>query len=466
MDFRFALRSLGLVLAVSAGVPGLGQTQVWEKLVTPGLTYRMEVDLGTPRVVHALRYTPGGESVTARPELAKERIMIPEEPAKGRAALSRTVAAKGAIGGVNADFFPWTGDPLGLMVRMGELKSTPMAGRSAFAWGAGYFHIGPVDMRVRLSQGDVAFDLTGVNQEAGENDLVLSTVHQGEATAKVAAVHVILESTEVLRVGQPLSARVKLFVPDKTNQKVGEGEMVLTATGNRAAAVTRLKQGENVTILAESGSVDFSKAVNAVGGGPTLVRDGKAVNAAAAERFAADFSTARHPRTAVGVTANGDVWLVVVDGRQVMSQGATLAELAQVMLNLGCVQAINLDGGGSSTMNVAGLTVNRPSGGSEREISNSLLLFGNLPSVESSSAYVIKGVPRMVQGTATAYSVIDASGQTVPNSEVIWSSQGAAWVDQGGTLRAHAAGKATLSAWVRGAKVSVEVAVEAAPPKR
>jgi hypothetical protein len=76
-------------------------------------------------------------------------------------------------------------------------------------------------------------------------------------------------------------------------------------------------------------------------------------------RFPYDWNRTRAPRTAIGVTAAGDVLLVVVDGRADLphSVGATLAELAQLMLNLGCTDAMNMDGGGSSVMFVHDVAV-------------------------------------------------------------------------------------------------------------
>ena len=93
-----------------------------------------------------------------------------------------------------------------------------------------------------------------------------------------------------------------------------------------------------------------------------LVQDGE--TAIGEEGFPpGSFVAARHPRTAVGRTAEGDVWLVAVDGRSPVSVGASLPELAAIMRRLGCVEAMNLDGGGSTTLAAMGLTVNRPSDG-------------------------------------------------------------------------------------------------------
>ena len=106
---------------------------------------------------------------------------------------------------------------------------------------------------------------------------------------------------------------------------------------------------------------------DAVGAGPVLLRDGRAVVTSDAEAF---FGTAiparRHPRSAVATAPNGRVWLVVVDGRQPASRGVTLGELALLLRGLGATAALNLDGGGSSALavRVGGRVVrlNRPTG--------------------------------------------------------------------------------------------------------
>ena len=73
------------------------------------------------------------------------------------------------------------------------------------------------------------------------------------------------------------------------------------------------------------------------------------------------FNTNRHPRTAVGRRPDGTVLLVVADGRNAQAAGLSMSELQQVMAALGCRDAVNLDGGGSTTMVVRGQVVNHPS---------------------------------------------------------------------------------------------------------
>ena len=115
----------------------------------------------------------------------------------------------------------------------------------------------------------------------------------------------------------------------------------------------------------------------AAGGSQWLVRDGKDVTASAT----GSYNTDRHSRTCVGVTAEGKVVMMVLDGGQEpFSCGGSMHELAQIMLEQGCVAAINLDGGGSTTYAArqAGTdsvkVINRPSDGSERSISSGLII--------------------------------------------------------------------------------------------
>lgn len=92
--------------------------------------------------------------------------------------------------------------------------------------------------------------------------------------------------------------------------------------------------------------------LEAVGGHPVLVREGEL---SAEARDSNAFAVTRHPRTAVGLTADGRVLLVVVDGRQPgRSVGMSLRELGGLMLALGARDALNLDGGGSTTLVVRG----------------------------------------------------------------------------------------------------------------
>ena len=111
-----------------------------------------------------------------------------------------------------------------------------------------------------------------------------------------------------------------------------------------------------------SGTV-YENLLVGIGGAPTLVKNGQ-VNVTYDQEIMWGSGVGydnRDPRTAVGYTANNHVIMLVADGRQVSSQGVGLPELAQIMIDLGCVEAMNLDGGGSTQMAVGNQLVNNPS---------------------------------------------------------------------------------------------------------
>ncbi len=135
----------------------------------------------------------------------------------------------------------------------------------------------------------------------------------------------------------------------------------------------------------DTGSAPFNQGRfwpvrEALGGGPSLVSNGKVQVTADEEVFFGTSIPKVHPRTACGYTADGTLILLVVDGRQEASRGVDLQELALIMQQLGCVEALNLDGGGSSTLAVGGQLINRPVGGTaEREVMSALAVLYEAP---------------------------------------------------------------------------------------
>lgn len=110
--------------------------------------------------------------------------------------------------------------------------------------------------------------------------------------------------------------------------------------------------------------------------GPMLIKDGK-INITSDEEVFFNSSIPKvHPRSAVGKTADGKIIYLVVDGRQAESRGVDLIELATILFNLGCIDAMNLDGGGSSTLVVNGKLINRPAGKTRlREVMSAIAIF-------------------------------------------------------------------------------------------
>ncbi len=136
------------------------------------------------------------------------------------------------------------------------------------------------------------------------------------------------------------------------------------------------KDSKNIVL-----SFDFVEAEDIVAGVPQLIKDGKIEITWEQEKAGKSFAEARHPRTAVAKLAGDKFMMVTVDGRQPgTSVGMSLQELAEMLLEFGAIDAMNLDGGGSTTMFVGGKLVNQPSDKEgERKVSDAILVFPRQP---------------------------------------------------------------------------------------
>ena len=199
---------------------------------------------------------------------------------------------------------------------------------------------------------------------------------------------------------------------------------------------------------------------DAIGGfGAVLVKDGK-VNVTKSSNYTSN----RASRTAVGIKADGSVVMMVLDGRQLpRSAGGAMEEIAQIMLEAGCVHAINLDGGGSTTYlsKPAGSDeiqlTNVPSDGYERQVSVSLVAISTAaPSTAFDHAIVTSDYDYITANTSMQFSVTGVSN--TGNSAVIpegsyWrvSDETIATIDENGKFTALANGEVTVEYIVNGA---------------
>lgn len=444
-------------------LPMAGFAQVWEKLVAPGLIYRMELDLATPRMVHALRFTLKSGTVAATAELGQGKVYM-DDVTKGRETISGMAKRTSALAAINADFFPFTGDPLGLMMRNGELVSLPFKGRAAFGWGSEAL-VGVADCEATLQVGEeVPFKVDGLNQECGKNEVSVNSAVAGNAVCRHEnrMFAVIKIGDQKLTPNSKVQGEVDFILDGTTSVPIQPGNIVVAAQGTKVERIKALTPGQKVTFFVKGTGFDWSRVQEAVGGGPFLVQNWKTNVDWVGQGFAATFANKRHPRTAVGLTSDGDLWFVAVDGRQKISDGATLSEMAAIMLRLGCVSAINLDGGGSTTLSVLGVTVNRPSDGTERAVANGVVWNGP-ETIKEERSLAVRTPPKLFLGDELTLSVIADNAVEIPNSEVVWAAQGKGWIDQGGRVRTTDIGSVLIQAYCRGQLVQVEIPVEAKP---
>ena len=163
----------------------------------------------------------------------------------------------------------------------------------------------------------------------------------------------------------------------KGNNYIPSDGYIISAQGNSRELFKDVKVGDNVILDHELlfDNDNFNDAVHIIGVGPRLVKDGQVYVTADEEYFPDDIRVGRAPRSAFGVTKYGDYIFAVVDGRQAHSKGCTLQEWADILINqFGAVDAINLDGGGSTELIVKKNIVNSPSDGKERPIGSALMI--------------------------------------------------------------------------------------------
>jgi hypothetical protein len=171
-------------------------------------------------------------------------------------------------------------------------------------------------------------------------------------------------------------------VAASSGSSIPAGGAVLAAYGSglRGEEIQKMGDGDTVKILLATLPRIPRGATPAmiIGGWPRILRDGENVagEAATIEGTLSRNAEARHPRTAVGFSRDSSTLiLLTVDGRSENSGGMTLVELANVMRELGAWQAMNFDGGGSTTMVVEGKVVNHPSDKEgERAVGNAVLV--------------------------------------------------------------------------------------------
>ena len=285
-----------------------------------------------------------------------------------------SLESKQPLAAINGDFYDksekYPGRPRDVQIRMGEVVSSP-AGHTVF-WidGEGNPHMTNVFSRFRVIWPDGKTTSLGLNQERQEETAVLYTSAVGVSTGTSGGADLILERSTnsvwlPLQIGQTYACRVR-DVRTSGGAALNKDTLVLSLGPKLVPKLPVLQAGSALQIITET-SPDLSGATIAIGGGPALVHNSKAMQWTG-------FLPMRHPRTTMGWSKDY-YFLVEVDGRQSnISVGMTFPELADYLVKLGCEEAMNFDGGGSSTLWALGMVRNSPSEGDERPSANALVV--------------------------------------------------------------------------------------------
>ncbi len=340
----------------------------------PGTTYEKGIQFTPhgPVAIHVVRGPRPVGLYRLRPVLSNESVVRRETVS----AMQKRVSSQGTVVGVNGDLFRWAdGKPSGILLRDGVLVSPPYGQRSS----AGISLDGTLDVRRVKFFGTWRGSgqrraLNELNKEPGKNGIALFTADYGAPTPRLSG------SVALTLTGFPASTPntdITATVAAVSNGPVGvaPGTAVLVARGIAAAKLQAEAPVGTAVALRLILQPGWDTVGDAIGGGPVLVRSGRPVYSAN-EAFETSLLAPRHPRTAVGQTADGRILLVAVDGRQSgYSVGMTTFEMAQTLVRLGAVRGMQLDGGGSTTLAFDGKILNRPSDKTERPISTALMLF-------------------------------------------------------------------------------------------
>lgn len=371
--------------AIALALPAPAAAQAVE--VAPGVAWTPIVREPGPVRINVLELDPA----LVHGVLSNDRIA-------GRERVSGMGRRVGAVAGVNGGYWQPSGDPVGVLAIDGTLLSEPLDGRSALVVSAGRASVGPIRFSGSVTINGVERLIDGVERTRG---LIPACGGRGGdvPTTRPNAVLTCTDSSELVLLSPkyglrpPREGGVEAVLRDGTVASVrapGSGPvpsdgLLLTGSGDAArflrdAALPRSRAELKLTLRSAGRPLDLAQQTLVVGAGPRLLRAGRVAVTAKAEGFAppqapafyGTFVAARQPRTLAGVRADGKLLLVTVDGRRPgWSTGVTLPEAARLMRSLGARDALNLDGGGSTTMTVRGQVVNRPSDRTgERPVSN------------------------------------------------------------------------------------------------
>ncbi len=499
---------------------GAAHGGVVTKRLAPGVTLTQEIDRNPPLIIDVLRVNLDAPGVRLGVAIGTDQVNGPDGGG-GREEVGAAARRHGALAAVNGDYFAGPGgDPLGLGIADGALFSEPWWGDGR---GGPRAAMGIVDDCQRVIFATLGYlgevqaadgaraRLSGVDRRAGLGEIVAFTPQFGPVTGdRPGGTQVVLGDVSLpLRANKLMVGTVLTVTTDAPAPQAIGPDCVVLSGGTGAGAdflAQHVKPGDRLEFLLAVAPPDavtqavqiaemprtaldqpsragaalsrpawlWGTARQAVGGGPRLLTGGQVTVDGVAEGFADWMVSSRQPRTAVGATRDGHTLLLVtVDGRQTLSQGVSLADLALILKRYGAWDAINLDGGGSTAMAAGGLTVSAPPGdGTERRVAETLEVFSDRVVVgwKTAPARMRLAVPSagpVPVGSVVPVQLLDGA-RVIPGSSpsLLWqgAAGGVGFVTQGGYFLAVQPGAAVLTALYKGRLVTGRITVAGPAP--
>jgi exopolysaccharide biosynthesis protein len=441
--------------------------------VIPGVK-KSELEVSSDRGkqhIYKLDINLQAENVEIKTGLSNEQVMGYETVIDQAKRLNREGHL--VVGAVNGDYFDKNGAPVDLMVHNGEIittNTTPVNERTIFGIDS--------NGKPMISNPDVSIEMTingtnrhiihSINKRRFAHHLVIYTPYfSSTSLTNHLGTEVVLTNLQGRLNGNgTLTGTVKEVIVGKGSAPLRPGEIVLSGHGEASKYLQQAKVGDVVDISINYDQAAWNGVQEAIGGRYRLVANGvvQTFNIAGA-----------HPRTAIGIDKDGNVFTVVVDGRNPNhSNGVTLNELARLMKDFGAVDAMTFDGGGSSTFITRqpnGLLVveNKPSDGKPRPVANSLLIVYK-GKTEEVQRLTIQPRELTVFAGATYKSLglsvkgVTLLGQTVDVKQpLIWSSNAGTFLNDGSFVAAKQPlqGKITVSSGNLSGSINVNVVNDA-----
>lgn len=437
---RFLKVSLSTLLALAClggnvgaiSYTGLGEvTYITRDDIGTGLTYSSytaQDSSGRKQSAYCMLYDPSAGGVLP--------IIDYGEKIYGRDRIGSMVARIGSgnipvLGAINGDFFSMqTGVPLGVMISGGKLVSTDDGKYSIGFSKTGQAAIGKPGVHIYLKGNNGAIEIDQLNKYPTIWGSYLVTEDFASTTlSAVESLEIVLDlqGADITPSGT-IGCVIRDIFTGESNSPIPEGCAVLTIALSHEdyPLYTDFKVGDHVE-LETTCNPGWETVETAIGGGDLILENGAMPDEIVDEQH----EKVANPRTAVGLTAEGKVLFFANDGRTANGKGLTLEELSAVMREMGCVTALNLDGGGSTTVMIKRswledcVYVTTPSDGSQRPVSNAILLISSeesdgVPahlSLSPNSPYVYKGSTVKFEANAVdrAYNPTDAR---IPGEEL------------------------------------------------
>jgi len=282
----------------------------------------------------------------------------------GRKSTITNIARKNnSIVAINGTFFkPATGVPLGTLMIDKKMYTGPIYNRVAMGIFDDKYDMARIELNADLKTKDATIKVDNLNQPRMLATYVIVYTKEWGKTAPVSPKYgkqIAVQGNKIVAVSNS-SSGAPLAIPENGFVVVGP-----TSQLNKIA-------DEKTIELEILTTPEWKDVKHIIGGGPYLVKNGQVYIDISEQKLGA--IGGKNPRSAVGYTADNNLIIIAVDGRENNSVGMTLPELAKFMQSIGCVNAMNLDGGGSTVLYVKGRVVNNPAVKGGIALSNALVL--------------------------------------------------------------------------------------------